>query len=75
MPLSTKARKRPERKEDDETEITPIITNRDVASPFLVEVQESAVKPIEPVFRLSKGYEPIKGKIGYSGSLQTECSQ
>ena len=31
-------------------EITPIITNRDVASPFLVEVQESAVKPIEPVF-------------------------
>lgn len=31
-------------------EITPIISNRDVASPFLVEVQESAVQPIEPIF-------------------------
>ena len=57
-------------------EITPIVTNRDVASPFLVEVQESAVKPIEPVFLdYQKDMSQLKGKIGYSDSLQTECSQ
>ena len=31
-------------------EITPIVSNRDVASPFLTSIQENAVKPIEPVF-------------------------
>lgn len=42
--------KDPNEKKMTKPEITPIITNRDVASPFLVKVQESAVKPIEPVF-------------------------
>lgn len=42
--------KDPNEKKMTKPEITPIITNRDVTSPFLVEVQESAVKPIEPVF-------------------------
>lgn len=42
--------KDPNEKKMTKPEITPIITNRDVASPFLVEVQEGAVKPIEPVF-------------------------
>ena len=31
-------------------EITPIVSNRDVTSPFLTSIQESAVKPVEPVF-------------------------
>lgn len=31
-------------------EITPILTNRDTASLFLKEIQQSSVKPIEPVF-------------------------
>ena len=30
--------------------ITPIVTNRDQASAFLTEIQNSEVKPIEPVF-------------------------
>ena len=30
--------------------ITPIVTNRDKASDFLTEIQDSEVKPIEPVF-------------------------
>lgn len=30
--------------------ITPIVTNRDKTSAFLTEIQESEVKPIEPVF-------------------------
>lgn len=30
--------------------ITPIVMNRDVASDFLKEIQNTAVKPIEPVF-------------------------
>lgn len=42
--------KDPDEKKMTKPEITPIISNRDVASPFLVEVQESAVQPIEPVF-------------------------
>ena len=77
MPLSTRNKgKDPNEKKMTKPEITPIVTNRDVASPFLVEVQENAVKPIEPVFLdYQEGYEPIKGKIGYSGSLQAECSQ
>lgn len=31
-------------------ELTPIATNRDAASPFLLEIQGSKVEPIEPVF-------------------------
>ena len=31
-------------------ELTPIATNRDVASDFLIEIQNSQVEPIEPVF-------------------------
>lgn len=31
-------------------DITPIMTNRDKCSAFLQEIQQSAVKPIEPVF-------------------------
>ena len=42
--------KDPNEKKMTKPEITPIISNRDVASPFLAEVQESAVQPIEPVF-------------------------
>lgn len=42
--------KDPDEKKMTKPEITPIISNRDVASPFLVEVQENAVQPIEPVF-------------------------
>ena len=30
--------------------ITPIAMNRDAASPFLIEIQNSVVEPIEPVF-------------------------
>ena len=30
--------------------ITPIVTNRDMQSAFLTEIQQSEVKPIEPVF-------------------------
>ena len=30
--------------------ITPIVTNRDMQSAFLTEIQQSKVKPIEPVF-------------------------
>ena len=30
--------------------ITPIVTNRDMQSDFLVEIQQTEVKPIEPVF-------------------------
>ena len=30
--------------------ITPIVTNRDKQSPFLTEIQNSEVRPIEPVF-------------------------
>ena len=42
--------KDPNEKKMTKPEITPIISNRDVASPFLAEIQESAVQPIEPVF-------------------------
>ena len=42
--------KDPDEKKMTKPEITPIISNRDVASPFLAEVQESAVQPIEPIF-------------------------
>ncbi len=49
----------------DAPAITPILTNRDKQSAFLTEIQESKVKPIEPVFvdfskDMSKG--EIKGQ-------------
>ncbi len=34
----------------DKPEITPVVMNRDVESPFLKEVKDMKVKPIEPVF-------------------------
>ena len=42
--------KDPNEKKMTKPEITPIVSNRDVASPFLTSIQESAVKPVEPVF-------------------------
>jgi len=42
--------KDPNEKKISKPQITPIYMNRDVTSPFLKEIQTSAVKPIEPVF-------------------------
>ena len=42
--------KDPNEKKMTKPEITPIVSNRDVASPFLTSIQENAVRPIEPVF-------------------------
>ena len=42
--------KDPNEKKMPKPEITPIVMNRDVTSPFLAEVQTSKVKPIEPIF-------------------------
>lgn len=42
--------KDPEEYKIDKPQITPIATNRDTASVFLTEIQNSTVKPIEPVF-------------------------
>ncbi len=40
----------PNEKKMPKPEITPIVSNRDTASVFLTEVQNSVVDPIEPVF-------------------------
>lgn len=40
----------PNEKKMSKPSITPIVMNRDVASDFLKEIQNSNVKPIEPVF-------------------------
>ena len=40
----------PKNEKIEAPEITPIVTNRDKQSAFLTELQESEVKPIEPVF-------------------------
>ena len=40
----------PKNEKIDAPAITPIVTNRDMQSAFLSELQESEVKPIEPVF-------------------------
>ena len=40
----------PKNEKIDAPEITPIVTNRDKQSDFLTELQQSEVKPIEPVF-------------------------
>ena len=42
--------KDPNEKKMTKPEITPIISNRDTASAFLTEIQNSTVQPIEPVF-------------------------
>ncbi|MDY5432609.1 insulinase family protein [Bacteroides pyogenes] len=42
--------KDPNEKKMSKPEITPIVANRDTASAFLKEIQESKAKPIEPVF-------------------------
>ncbi len=42
--------KDPNEKKISKPQITPIVMNRDAASPFLKEIQTSVVKPIEPVF-------------------------
>jgi predicted Zn-dependent peptidase len=42
--------KDPDEKKITKPTITPIIINRDVQSPFLTEIINSEVKPIEPVF-------------------------
>jgi len=45
--------------------ITPIATNRDAASPFLLEIQNSNVTPIEPVFiDYNKDLTHLKAKGG-----------
>lgn len=53
--------KDPDEKKIDKPTITPIFTNRDTSSRFLREVQESRVKPIEPVF-VDYGKELEKGR-------------
>lgn len=40
----------PNEKKIAKPEITPILTNRDTASTFLKEIQQTMVKPIQPVF-------------------------
>ncbi len=40
----------PNEKKIDKPKITPIVMNRDTASAFLTEIQNSQVKPVEPVF-------------------------
>ena len=42
--------KDPNEKKMTKPEITPIVSNRDTASIFLTEIQNSAVQPIEPIF-------------------------
>lgn len=42
--------KDPNEKKISKPDITPIVMNRDQASPFLKEIQQSNVTPIEPVF-------------------------
>lgn len=55
--------KDPNEKKMDKPEITPIAMNRDAVSPFLKEIQESTVTPIEPVFLdYSKDMTILKAK-------------
>lgn len=42
--------KDPNEKKIDKPSITPIVMNRDASSPFLLEIQQTPVRPIEPVF-------------------------
>lgn len=53
----------PNEKKIAKPEITPIVMNRDVASDFLKEIQNSNVQPIEPVFLdFSKDLTQLKAK-------------
>lgn len=55
--------KDPNEKKMTKPEITPIVANRDTASTFLKEVQNSTVKPIEPVFLdFQKDLSQLKAK-------------
>lgn len=57
--------KDPNEKKMSKPQITPIAMNRDAASPFLKEVQNSTVAPIEPVFLdYSKDLSQLKSKNG-----------
>ena len=60
--------------------ITPIATNRDKQSAFLAEVQNTAVKPIEPVFvDFSKDMSVFKGRsdldIIYKNNEKNDIAQ
>ena len=62
--------KDPNEKKMTKPEITPIVSNRDVASPFLTSIQESAVKPVEPVFLdFKKDMSQADSEIRHSGTL------
>ncbi|WP_333615631.1 M16 family metallopeptidase [Bacteroides pyogenes] len=55
--------KDPNEKKMSKPEITPIVANRDTASAFLKEIQESKAKPIEPVFLdFEKDMDRLKAK-------------
>ena len=55
--------KDPNEKKMTKPQITPIVMNRDTASLFLKEVQNSVVKPIDPVFLdFSKDLSQLKAK-------------
>lgn len=55
--------KDPDEKKISKPQITPIVMNRDTASIFLKEIQNSTVKPIEPVFLdFSKDLSQLKAK-------------
>lgn len=55
--------KDPNEKKMAKPEITPIVANRDTASAFLKEIQESKAKPIEPVFLdFEKDMDRLKAK-------------
>jgi predicted Zn-dependent peptidase len=48
--LYKKQGKDPNEKKIDKPSITPIVMNRDATSPYLFEIQQTPVQPIEPVF-------------------------
>ena len=55
--------KDPNEKKMPKPEITPIVSNRDTASLFLTDIQQSVVKPIEPVFLdFQKDLNQLKAK-------------
>ena len=55
----------PNFKKIEKPQITPIVTNRDTSSNFLKEIQNTEVKPIEPVFvDFNKDMEKTTSKAG-----------
>ena len=57
--------KDPNEKKMPKPEITPIVMNRDATSPFLKEIQESEIVPIEPVFLdYTKDMSQLKSRNG-----------